>query len=181
MFVCHRGMDADDTALARAAATGSVEAAEELFRRHWDEARRVAHAVCGRASLADEVAQEAMVEAFAQIRRFRGDGPFAAWLRRIVVTRGLNALRAERRTVGLDGLADVPTDDAEVTDPRVLRAVNDLPPAQRVVVTLRYGLDLTPTEIAAATGLPVGTVGSRLARGLEQLRAALEVNDVERA
>lgn len=174
-------MDLSDRALARDAARGSAAAAEELFARHWEEARRVAQTVCGRASLGDEVAQEAMVQAFAQIRRYRGDGPFAGWLRRIVVTRSLNALRSERRLVGLDAAGEMPANEAVPSDPALLRAVEALPIDQRVVVTLRFGLDLTPSEIAAAIGVPVGTVGSRLARALDQLRTTYEVVDAERA
>jgi RNA polymerase sigma-70 factor (ECF subfamily) len=173
-------MDRSDTALARDAAAGSSDAAGELFRRHWQEARRVARAVCGRHALADEVAQEAMVQAFAQIRRYRGEGPFGAWLRRIVVTRALDAMRAERRTTGLDALDGMAVEMPGTADPLLMRAVAGLPPEQRVVVALRFWLDLTPSEIAAATGMRVGTVGSRLARGLAALRSTLEVSDVER-
>ncbi|MCC6417468.1 MAG: RNA polymerase sigma factor [Gemmataceae bacterium] len=93
-----------------------------------------------------------MVQAFAQIRRYRGDGPFAGWLRRIVVTRSLNALRSERRLVGLEAADALPATEAAPSDPALLRAVEALPVDQRVVVTLRFGLGLTPTEIAAAIG-----------------------------
>jgi RNA polymerase sigma factor (sigma-70 family) len=57
--------------------------------------------------------------------------------------------------------------------------VGDLALERRVVVVLRYGVGMTPKQIAAALDLPVGTVNSRLARALEQLREALEVEHVE--
>ena len=174
-------MERSDEELARSAARGSVEAAQVLFARHWDEVRRIAHMVCGRASLGDEVAQEAAVEAFARIDRFRADGPFGAWLRRIVVTRGLNALRSERRLTVLDDAPGLAAGEAVAADPLLMRAVDSLPSAQRVVVVLRFGLDLSPSEIAQALDLPVGTVGSRLARALDTLREHYEVGDVERA
>lgn len=172
-------MDPSDHDLARAAADGSRDAGAELFRRHWPQARRIARAVVGRDALADDVAQEAMVVAFASIRRYRGDGEFAGWLRRIVVRRALNALRAERRLVPLDAAAEVAVDDTPVlADPALREAVAQLPDEQRIALALRYGAGLTPTEIAAATGLAVGTVNSRLGRALTRLRATLETHHV---
>jgi len=172
-------MNEPEIELVRAAKGGSREAAGELFDRHWDEARRVARAVCGRETLVDEVAQEAMVQAFATIRDYRGDGPFGAWLRRIVVTRGLNALRSERRLAPLEEAASLAgRDDLPFPDPALRRSVASLPADQQVALRLRYGLDLSPPEIAAAIGVALGTVNSRLARALAALRAHLEVADV---
>ena len=60
------------------------------------------------------------------------------------------------------------------------RAVAALPDERRALVVLRYWLGYTPAEIAPIVGLPVGTVHSRLARALDQLRDALEVGDAGR-
>jgi RNA polymerase sigma factor (sigma-70 family) len=57
--------------------------------------------------------------------------------------------------------------------------VAELSLERRVAVVLRYGVGMTPKQIAEALGLPVGTVNSRLARALEQLRESLEVEHVE--
>jgi DNA-directed RNA polymerase specialized sigma24 family protein len=57
--------------------------------------------------------------------------------------------------------------------------VAELSLERRVVVVLRYGVGMTPKQIAGALDLPVGTVNSRLARGLEQLRQSVEVERVE--
>lgn len=178
-MVCHRGMEHSDHELVTLALGGSRDAGEVLFRRHWPHARRVAHAVCGRSSLGDEVAQEAMVQAFSSLGRFRGDGPFAAWLRRIVVTRSLNALRAERRLAPLDDAELAGTEDRpHIPDARLVAAVGALSQEHRVVVALRYGADMTPPEIADALGVAVGTVNSRLGRALARLREVMEVADV---
>jgi RNA polymerase sigma-70 factor (ECF subfamily) len=70
--------------------------------------------------------------------------------------------------------------DAE-GDRALLDAVAALPLQRRVVVVLRYGIGMGPDEIAKVLDLPSGTVHSRLARALEQLREGLEVRDVQGA
>jgi RNA polymerase sigma factor (sigma-70 family) len=67
----------------------------------------------------------------------------------------------------------------EIGDRSLLNAVAELSLERRVVVVLRYGVGMTPKQIAGALDLPVGTVNSRLARSLEQLRDSLEVEHVE--
>ena len=64
----------------------------------------------------------------------------------------------------------------------LLEAVEGLAPQRRVVVVLRYGLGYSPAEIAELLEVPAGTVHSRLARALEDLRGGRrEEADVERA
>ena len=115
--------------------------------------------------------------------RFDERRPFAPWLHRIVVNRALDLLRAERRLVGTEPPSSRPTPalfDAE-GDRALLEAVAGLPLQRRVVVVLRYGIGMGPDEIAKVLDLPSGTVHSRLARALEQLRDQFEVSDVQRA
>jgi RNA polymerase sigma-70 factor (ECF subfamily) len=89
-------------------------------------------------------------------------------------------LRAERRLSDeeLPELPDVGPAHAS-GDRSLLAAVAELSLERRVVVVLRYGVGMTPKEIAGALELPVGTVNSRLARALEQLHESLEVEHVE--
>jgi RNA polymerase sigma-70 factor, ECF subfamily len=177
--VCHLSVSNTDSSLARAAAGGSRAAAAALFERHWPEARRVAHAVVGRHALAEDVAQDAMVQAFSAIRSFREDGSFSSWLRTIVVRRALNAVRSERRWVALDVAAAIGVDDTHILPNHELRAAfTTLSADQQVAVALRYGLDFSPAEVAAAVGVSVGTIHSRLSRALTLLRTNLEVADV---
>ena len=169
-----------DRELVRGARRGDREAAAALFRRHWRDAWRAAYAVTGRPALADDVAADAFERAFAALGRFDERRPFRPWLHRIVANRALDLLRAERRLA-----SDEPPDVADLLpdhrggDRGLLAAVVDLPLERRVVVVLRYGVGMTPKQIGAALDLPVGTVNSRLARALEQLRETLEVEHVE--
>jgi RNA polymerase sigma-70 factor (ECF subfamily) len=172
-----------DGELVVRAREGSREAAAELFARHWPRAWRMARAVTGRRDMADDVAQDAFERAFAALSRFDERRPFAPWLQRIVVNRSLDLLRSERRLVGLESAERVEGEwrDAAAEDRALLQAVSGLSHQRRVVIVLRYGLGLAPAEIGDLLGLPVGTVHSRLARGLEDLRGLQKERDVERA
>jgi RNA polymerase sigma-70 factor (ECF subfamily) len=174
-----------DGELVAAARAGSRDAAAELFERHWSAAWRAAYAITGRRAMADDVAQDAFERAFCALSRFDQRRPFAPWLHRIVVNRSLDLLRSERRLVGGEVAERERQDpewrDTEGGDRALLEAVASLPLQRRVVVVLRYGLGFAPAAIASILGLPEGTVHSRLARALKQLRAELEVNGVERA
>lgn len=167
-----------DSQLVRAARGGSRKAGEELFRRYWPAAWRIAYGLTGRRAMADDIAQDAFERAFAALARFDERRPFAPWLHRIVTNRALDLLRSERRLVGSDvdfeGLGSV---ELESGDRELLERVASLSHQRRAVVVLRYGVGLSPAEIAGVLDLPIGTVNSRLARALEQLRAESEVTD----
>ncbi len=157
---------------------GSREARGELFALHWRDAWRTARAVCGDDQRAQDIAQDSLVRAVAQLGRFDGRRPFGAWLRRIVVNEALSAMRRDRRLTDLDAAAGIAAERFDGWEPGLAAAVRALPADRRALVALRYGLDLTPSEIADAMGLQVGTVHSRLARALAELRRRLEVTDV---
>jgi RNA polymerase sigma-70 factor (ECF subfamily) len=96
------------------------------------------------------------------------------------VKRALDLVRRERRLVALDaveergsGLAAAGDGQVEGADADLLRALDGLSAERRAAVVLRYGLGYTPAEIAPILGVPVGTVHSRLARALAQLRGEL--------
>jgi RNA polymerase sigma-70 factor, ECF subfamily len=169
-----------DRDLVRRARRGDRDAAADLFRRYWRDAWRAAFAITGRRALADDVAADGFERAFAALDRFDDRRPFGPWLHRIVANRALDVLRMERRLSG-DEPPDVPDLSPEhgSGDRSLLAEVAGLPLERRVVIVLRYGVGMAPKEIAKTLDLPVGTVNSRLARALEQLRDALEVEHVE--
>jgi RNA polymerase sigma-70 factor (ECF subfamily) len=170
-----------DRDLVRRARRGDREAAAALFRRYWRDAWRAAFAITGRRSLADDVAADGFERAFAALGRFDERRPFGPWLHRIVANRALDLLRAERRLSDeeLPELPDVAAPVHDSGDRSLLASVAGLSLERRMVVVLRYGVGMTPKQIASALDLPVGTVNSRLARALDQLRESLEVEHVE--
>ena len=174
-----------DTELIVLARRGSTRAVEVLFDRYWSYAWRAAYAVTADRGLADDAAQEAIERAFRSLDRFDESRPFAPWLKRIVVNRAIDHLRRSRR---LEVLHDGETTlhawavgesaEEDVRHWAIADAVAALGTGKRVVVVLRYWLDLPVEEIAGVLGLPVGTVASRLSRAKAELRAVLEEDRV---
>ena len=132
---------------------------------------------------ADDVAQDAFIQAYRALATFRGDGPFGAWLRRIAVRVAVARLAARRDLVRLDEngfnlqAMKVQSEDdpeARTLDLELRGAIQDaiarLPPLQRDVIVLRFYGDLSLQEIAELTSHPLGTVKSRLHRGIAGLR-----------
>jgi RNA polymerase sigma-70 factor (ECF subfamily) len=172
-----------DEALVAAARAGSQAAESALFDRHWRTAWQRAYAITGRRAAADDVAQDAVVRALGGLGRFDGRSSFATWLHRIVVNRAIDWLRSEERLVPLERAEEIAVEwePPAGADPGLARAVGALAPDRRAVIVLRYWLDLAPGEIAELLGVALGTVHSRLARALTDLRERMEVTDAERS
>ena len=167
-----RGHSADGSLVARARA-GDPRAADELAVRHVRRAWRAAYAITGRPDLADDAVQDAFERAFGALDQFDVSRPFAPWLTRIVVNRALSLVSRVRPTEEFDeerhGTPEHrPTSDLEVAD-----ALARIAAERRVVVVMRIVVGFSPQETAEALGIAVGTVHSRLHRGLADLRAQL--------
>jgi RNA polymerase sigma-70 factor, ECF subfamily len=169
----------DDRQLVAEAAAGSRAAGSELFERHWDTAWRLAYSVSRDRAIADDIAQDAFERAFRGLASFNGRSSFRTWLCRIVANRAVDVARGARPWVELEEAATLApeSEDEAVDDRDVLDAVAALPLERRTVVALRYWGRFTPPEIAEVLDLPVGTVHSRLARALTELRSRLDVPD----
>jgi RNA polymerase sigma-70 factor (ECF subfamily) len=168
----------DEQQLVVAAAAGSTAAAEELFARHWLPAWRLAYSVTGSSTSADDVAQDAFERAFRGLGGFNGRSSFRTWLARIVINRAIDVGRRQRALEPLEAADAVPaawSDDDLVRDRDLLDAVFALAEERRIVIALRYWARYSPPEIAEILDLPLGTVHSRLARALTDLRSRLEV------
>jgi RNA polymerase sigma-70 factor (ECF subfamily) len=164
-----------DGALVRDAQRGSAEAWGTLFERHWPMALRAAYLVVHDAAAAEDVAQEAFLAALRSLDRFDRRRPFGPWLHRIVVNRAIDHARrpARRAEVAAEHAPEPAGAAAPEPDDALMAALRALPADQRAVVVMRYLLELTPGEIAAALGVPRGTVNSRLRRALDRLEGVL--------
>jgi RNA polymerase sigma-70 factor (ECF subfamily) len=162
-----------ERAWIRGAQRGSVRDLELLFRDHWPRAYRAAFLVCGDASAAEDIAQEAFLAAIRNLDRFDRRRPFGPWLHRIVVNRAIDFTRARRLRAEVELGEQVAARPAPELEGTAFGRIADLSPEHRAVIVLRYVLEYTPGEIASLLDLPRGTVNSRLRRGLDRLKEGL--------
>lgn len=174
--------DPDLTKLARRAAGGDVDALELLLELLQPEVVRVVRLVVGSGSqLAEDAAQDALLDVVRELRRLRDASRVRAWALRIATRRAIRVATRERVRRHLVSLLPV-QDVAPVSSTASLkRAFDDLPPRMRAVAVLRLYLGLSEAETAAVLGCSVATVKSYLRDARARLRAALEAEDVRPA
>ncbi len=134
------------------------------------------------ASLAEECAQEVMATCWHKAHMFDPTrASVSTWIFTIARNRKIDVLRKSRRPEPED-LGWGPQEEPEQGDVMALqqeterlgKAMAELPPAQRELITKAYFGELTHSEIAAETGLPLGTIKSRIRLALERLRHAMK-------
>jgi RNA polymerase sigma-70 factor (ECF subfamily) len=145
----------------------------------------------GSASDADDIAQEALVEAYRHVRHFEGRSQFFTWLYRITMNRALNVQRKKKLR------NSVPLDDARVEaalavdapdDPRLrlslretyatlVHALDALSPSLKSAVVLTSLSGLSYDEAAVVLGTSAGAVAVRIHEARKQLRSALNAAD----
>jgi RNA polymerase sigma-70 factor (ECF subfamily) len=179
----------DDAAAVARARTGDLDAYEVLVARYTAPAHRAA-VLLGAGPDADDVVQDALVKAYRQISRYRGESGFRPWLLAIVANETRNLHRSRRRRDGLvlraavrddpEPLSPDPADSAVAVERRqhLIEQMRLLDARDREVLVCRYLLDLSEAETAVTLGLPKGTVKSRTARALTKLRDRLLVGEV---
>jgi RNA polymerase sigma factor (sigma-70 family) len=183
------GRPLSDRELIELACHGDVAAYEELVRRYEQLAFRVAYLVCGDADEARDAAQEGFVRAWHALPRFRSGAEPRPWLMQIVANAARNRRRSSTRRTSLalrvaqdrpsDGAAPSP-EVAVLADERrreLLAALNRLREEDRLVISLRWFAEQGEVEMAAALGVPRGTVKSRLSRAMVRLREVMTTDD----
>jgi RNA polymerase sigma-70 factor (ECF subfamily) len=163
---------------------GDPKAFEDMVKIYQHRIHGVAFRVMGSWADAEEVAQETFLRVHRALADFRGDARLSTWLYAIASRLCLNRLasgehKMARRRVEEDmaGLVwDEPGGNLEQTEREaaVHRALAELPEERRVVIVLRDFEGLSYDEIAAALGLELGTVRSRLHRARLDLKGKLE-------
>jgi RNA polymerase sigma-70 factor (ECF subfamily) len=170
-----------DQELVEAARAGSTGALARLVERHQAPLRAFLRRTCGNWALADDLAQETFLTAWARIGTLDTGASVRAWLCGIGYNKHLTALRsagrARAREAGYE--ADRPTAARPFSEERLAleAALLELPPDQRACVALCLAADFSHAEAAEALGLPLGTVKSHVKRGRTRLLQVLRGPD----
>lgn len=163
------------------AQSGSREALDELFKSVQEPLFRYIVTVVNDRHLAEDVLQEVFIRIYRKLRWLREPQAFRAWSYQIATREAFRHLKRERLwtdQVRDEGVLNVMPVAEPVYSPELVQQlpelVGDLSPASRAVIVLYYLHELSLVETAAVLDIPVGTVKSRLAYGLESLRRRLE-------
>lgn len=155
-----------------------VEDFDAFYRRTFAGLVVLAVAVTGQRSGAEDVVQDAMVDAHSRWDRIGGYDAPRAWVRRVVIQRSTkvsrkrhNERRAHLRSVAGTG----PDATTAGLDPMLAAALRSLPVQQRAVLALHYLEDLSVRDTAELLGIAEGTVKTHLSRGRSALAARLAV------
>jgi RNA polymerase sigma-70 factor (ECF subfamily) len=179
--------DAEDEVLVAAMAAGDRAALATLYERHGSLLLGLALRIVREKREAEDLLHDVFLEAWRTAKDFDPKrGRVRTWLAIRMRSRALDLQKSARvsRNTGDAGL-ELLVDDGEASSPdhgRVRSALADLGSDQRRVLELAYFEGLSCTEIAKRVAIPVGTVKSRIAAGLDRLRSGLaEVGRAARA
>lgn len=161
------------------AQSGDQEALNELLKAVQEPLFRYIFSLVRQTSLAEDVLQEVFIRIYRKLRWLREPHVFRSWAYQIATRETFRHLKRERRW------RDQVTDETVLTTIPFLpsreefapewveclpQLVDKLSPASRAVIVLYYLHEMSFDETSAVLGIPIGTVKSRLAYGLESLR-----------
>ena len=173
--------DPDDTLLVLRAQAGDIEAFDGLFRRYGPLLLKHLQYVLRDDSLAEDVLQDTLILMYRKLKWVRDPASVRPWLYRVATREALRALDRRRRR------AESPLDESPQLTSASLEHLLDrsllgragreevarLPPASRAVLSLHYLEAMPLADVAGVLGIPIGTVKSRLAAGLDRLRQTI--------
>ena len=173
---------------------GDADAFEAVAREHAPALFRVAMGLTRNREAAEDLVQETLVKALPKLRGFEGRAKISTYLFRALTNLWKNRLRSKSRSpliAWIRGKSEEDDDGMELDPPdleplpsqrmesderatEVRAAVDRLEPTRKLTLLLREVEEMSYEQIASTTGVPVGTVRSRLARAREDLRRILE-------
>jgi RNA polymerase sigma-70 factor (ECF subfamily) len=157
--------------------TGNRDAFAEIINRRQTWIRNLMRRCCGDVTLADDLSQQVFLQAWRSIHQVHDAERLGPWLKRLAVNTWLQHKRKGDPLRDADELADASTSQDQT--PGIAmdldHALENLPEEVRLCIVLSYHEQMTHSEIAEFTAIPLGTVKSHIRRGttkLQQLLAA---------
>ena len=177
-------IDADEAAWIRQAQRSDAQAFEALYRLHVDKVYGLCLRMTGNVSEAEDCAQEAFIQAWNKLDKFRGDSAFATWLHRIAVNSVLGRIRKSKREQDrIEAVAQTAPPPLSTGDTGELRdlseAIDRLPEGARHVFLLHAVYGYSHEEAGNMLGIAAGTSKAQLHRARRLLVQQLEEQGFE--
>jgi RNA polymerase sigma-70 factor (ECF subfamily) len=184
-------VNTDDNRLIAECLKGRHAAFGELVRRYQDRLFNTVYRLVDNADDAQDVVQDAFLNAYRSLENFKGESQFFTWLYRIAVNSAISLKRKQRVALSIHpgpdnrGHGHEPLDDSEFSKPgqalerseleqRIQEALNRLSPEHRTVLILKDMEEHKYETIAKILKVPIGTVRSRLHRARLELRLLIQ-------
>lgn len=175
---------ADELEWVERARQADTSAFESLYRLHVDKIYGLCLRMTGNASEAEDCTQDAFIQAWRKLAKFRGDSAFSSWLHRIAVNAVLVRMRKSRREQDrIQAVTDISPAAKTVGDSGNLedlqKAVDELPAGARRVFVLHAVYGYSHDETSSMLGIAVGTSKAQLHRAKRLLAQQLKQNGYE--
>jgi len=181
------GKSMEEQELLRLAQRGDNGAVTQLVQTYQQSVYSVCYRMLGESTEAEDATQDTLMKALTNLTSYDSDRPFRPWLLRIASNECIDRIRRRKDTLSLDGMGDdgawewkagdSPNPETELLHRERQAAVHDvleqLSPADRLVVQLFYWENLPYAEIEEITGLTVSAIKSRLFRARRILAGLL--------
>jgi len=186
-------VSSDDHRLIAECLRGVTSAFGVLVRRYQDRLFHTVYRMVDNAEDAQDIVQEAFLNAYQSLDSFKGDSLFFTWLYRIAVNTAISLKRKQRVLLSIDGLRNGepgidPLDPSDLSRPghaleqaeqerRIQQALNRLSPEHRAVLVMKDMEGQKYETMAEVLQVPIGTIRSRLHRARLELRQLLEQDE----
>jgi len=169
----------DESRWVRLAQAADSRAFEKLYRAHVDKVYGLCLRMTGNPSEAEDCTQEAFIQAWNKLSRFRGDSAFGTWMHRVAVNTVLGRMRKSRREQDrIRAVSDVAARSHSIGDNGELRdleqAINELPRGARHVFVLHAVYGYSHGETGDMLGIAEGTSKAQLSRARRLLVQQLD-------
>jgi len=174
----------DESHWVERAKQADTAAFEKLYRRHVDKVYGLCLRMTGNAAEAEDCAQEAFIQAWTKLGKFRGDSSFATWIHRVAVNSVLGRMRKSRREQDrIRAVNEIAPARESIGDSGNLQdmeiAINELPSGARHVFVLHAVYGYSHDETGNMLGIAVGTSKAQLHRAKRLLSQQLKVANGE--
>lgn len=185
-----------DESLASKSLEGDMSAFEELVNRYKRPVFSLVYRMVGQYQEAEDITQEVFINVYEKLYQFDSNRKFSPWIYRIATNASISALRKRKKAILLDfdetfGKAYEDYYTASSDDPQLVfereelkafmdKAINELPENYRVVIILRYQMELNNQEIADVLGVSKQNIEVRVHRARKALRQIVQKHWEER-